>query len=462
VRLSVLSNNIDIFLKSVRSGLDVAYEHNPEVAKNLKAPTDANNSAVNKMQNLLRDKLLEAEKIDVNSTTIFDAATQAISGSYKLYDQLAPELDQQFAKHINADNRVLWTSIAIVILVLSVLAYLFAGLYLSIRSSIDSIGQATGRMADGDLTTRVSLSCRDEMTEIANYFNGMVEKFSCLIQQITGATGQLATASEEVSVIAKEGAANVERQRQETEQVATAINEMTATVRDVANNASEAANAANSADNEANGGKSVVESAAQVIGKLASEVENAATVIKGVETNSNEIGGVLDVIKGIAEQTNLLALNAAIEAARAGEQGRGFAVVADEVRTLASRTQESTHEIEQMIDKLQSGARNAVAVMELSREQAHTGVEQANEAARALAAITTAVNTIRDFNTQIASAAEEQSVVSEEINQNVHSISDISEQTAVGSEQTTAAANELAQLASQLQSQVAQFKTSCS
>jgi methyl-accepting chemotaxis protein len=261
-------------------------------------------------------------------------------------------------------------------------------------------------------------------------------------------------------MVAGDSARNVERQRSETDQVATAINQMTATVQEVASNATNAAASANSADNNAKVGKEVVAATSDAISRLADEVENATNVIKGVEQDSASIGSVLDVIKGIAEQTNLLALNAAIEAARAGEQGRGFAVVADEVRSLASRTQESTQEIEEMIAKLQTGSKNAVGVMEQSREQAQAGVEQAREAAEALESITGAVATINDLNTQIASAAEEQSAVSEEINRSVVSISQISEETATGAEQTTSSANDLSKLAGDLQGLVSQFRVS--
>ncbi len=458
VKLAVLSHNITNLSKNLSKGLEIAFDKNNTLAKELGAQVKDNHRAINEIQTLLNKKLLNTDTISIDSKTVFNTATQAISGSYKLYDSLVPALNNLYLERIQADSQTLYGTITVVTTVLLLIIYLFTGFYFSVHQSIEQISEATDRLSDGDLTVLIDLDSRDEMSRIAHRFNAMTEKFNALIQQVISSAGQLATASEEVSSVASESANNVERQRHETDQVATAINEMTATVQEVANNASNAAGAAANADNETRGGKAVVENTSKVIAELAHEIENAAEVIKGVEQDSETIGGVLDVIKGIAEQTNLLALNAAIEAARAGEQGRGFAVVADEVRTLASRTQESASEIESMIDKLQAGSHDAVKVMEKSRERAQTGVEQANEAAQSLDAINRAVSTITEMNTQIASAAEEQSAVSEEINRNVSSISQISEQTASGSEQTTNAANELARLASDLQNLVSQFK----
>lgn len=457
-RLSVLVNNIDREFKNLRSGLDAAFDHNPAVANKLKAGVEINNKAVEAMQALLNDKLLNAESISVSGEEVFDTASKAISGSYKMYDTLLPVFDDLVITRQQDMRSTEIVAVVVVVSVLLLVAYLFAGFYFAVKRSIEIISAGTEKLADGDLTTQIELTAHDEMSQIAERFNAMSEKFNALVQQIISATTQLAAASEEVSSVAKDSALNIERQRNETDQVATAMNEMSATVQEVASNASSAAGAATNADNEAKGGMSVVASTSTAINQLAHEIENAANVIQGVERDSESIGTVLDVIKGIAEQTNLLALNAAIEAARAGEQGRGFAVVADEVRTLASRTQQSTQEIEQMIEKLQTGSRSAVEVMQKSRDQAQSGVEQAQEAASALEAITRAVSTITEMNTQIASASEEQSSVAEEINKNIISISQISEQTSSGADQTTSSAEELARLASDLQGLVGQFK----
>jgi len=237
------------------------------------------------------------------------------------------------------------------------------------------------------------------------------------------------------------------------------MNQMNATVQEVARNAQHAASAAKEATDASDDGKKVVAKTIGVINTLASEVEGAAEVIQTLEQDSVDIGKVLDVIRGIAEQTNLLALNAAIEAARAGEQGRGFAVVADEVRTLASRTQTSTEEIDEMITRLQAGTNRAVKAMQVGTEQAQAGVDQAAEAGNSLESITQAIAQINDMNIQIANAAEEQSAVAEEINRNITNISDVADQAAGGARETTQASEQVAMLSEKLGGLVSQFKT---
>ena len=311
---------------------------------------------------------------------------------------------------------------------------------------------------EGNLTHRLPVEGKDELADLAVSFNAFVATIQDLVKQVAAATAQLAAASEQLSATSLETTQEVRRQQSETDQVATAMNEMTATVQDVARSASEAARSAQQTDEQASAGKDVVRLTIDSIQSLATEVEDAAGVIQRLSSHSEEIGKVLDVIRGIAEQTNLLALNAAIEAARAGEQGRGFAVVADEVRTLASRTQASTQEIQSMIEGLQGNAGKAVEAMEKGRVQARDSVEQAGRAGESLDAITAAVTNISDMNTQIASAAEEQTAVAEEINRNVANIGQSVDETARGSEQISRASEELARLAAELQNKVGQFR----
>ena len=310
----------------------------------------------------------------------------------------------------------------------------------------------------GDLTRRLDAEGDNEISRLSGAFNSFAEKVRAMVSQVYGSTTQLASAAEEMSAIMVETNRSTLEQQSETSQVVTAMNEMAATVQEVARNATEAAAAAGSADDAAAEGKKVVVGTMSAIENLSSDINSAASVIGQLEKDSENIGTVLDVIKGIAEQTNLLALNAAIEAARAGEQGRGFAVVADEVRTLASRTQQSTQEIQEMIEKLQVGAQSAVKVMDDSRTKAEESVTQAATAASSLETITNSVSLINDMNTQIATAAEQQSAVAEEINKNILTISSIVDRTADGASQTSTASEELASLATQLQQLVNQFK----
>lgn len=386
--------------------------------------------------------------------TLFVPASAAAEKLLQLQLDVAQQLQQQAQANYHS------TFTIYLVLMLGGIGTLTLLAFTTIRGigrGVGDLENTANRLASGDLTARTSYRSKDELGHVATAFNVMGEKFFTVIQDLSGATGQLASAAEETSAITEQTSQGISRQQSETEQVATAMNEMNATVHEVAQNAALAADAARQADEASNRGKQVVGQTINVINKLASEVARAATVIHTLEQESTDIGKVLDVIRAIAEQTNLLALNAAIEAARAGEQGRGFAVVADEVRSLASRTQQSTKEIDEMISRLQSGARDAVKAMESSSDQARAGVEQANEAGMSLDAITRAVTQINDMNTQIASAGEEQSAVAEEINRNIVTISQIADETASGAVQTATASAEVARLSEHLQTLVRQF-----
>jgi methyl-accepting chemotaxis protein len=325
---------------------------------------------------------------------------------------------------------------------------------------ISKVVQVLNNVAQGDMRNeiRITGSGKDEIGQILTALKNMQERLSVTIKQTADTANALTSSSHFMSDLAVKTTNAVSRQQSESDQVVTAMNEMTSTVMEVAHNAGSAAESAREADDEANKGKQVVNKSINVIQTLAAEVERGAQAIHELESESTNIGAVLDVIRDIADQTNLLALNAAIEAARAGEQGRGFAVVADEVRTLASRTAESTAEIQQMIENLQSGARNAVDVMESGRNQAQHSVEQATEAGRALETIASMVAAITDMNVQIASAAEEQTAVADEINRNVVNINEATSAIAEGANEAEAAGDHLVALSNGLNDLVSQFK----
>lgn len=310
----------------------------------------------------------------------------------------------------------------------------------------------------GDLSVRAEITQGGELGTMGRHFDGMLGRLQQFVAEVGDAVGTLASASTELATITEQTKGSIGTQRGQTTHIATAMTEMSATVTEIAANAASTAEATRDADSQVVKGTAVVGEATRSIEKLSDGIEQASGVIRQLERDSLDIGKVLEVIQGIAEQTNLLALNAAIEAARAGEQGRGFAVVADEVRGLAKRTQESTSEIQEMIQTLQSRTQSAVSAMDHGREQATSSVGRAQDAVTSLGLITESVARIKDMSTQIATASEEQSVVAEDVNQGMVQIDAISAETMVGATQIAEASRSLAEVAERLHAVSAQFR----
>jgi methyl-accepting chemotaxis protein len=379
--------------------------------------------------------------------------TRLVKKAESEMDDDATRSAEEFAESRNIMLTVTAIAIAISIFLAFYIAQNISGSLQTLLGRLEDIAEG-----EGDLTIVVDDSAKDETGDLARAFNKFVAKIRKVISEVTDSSDQLSAAAEELSAVSQVTGQGVVNLSAEIEQVATAMNEMTVTVQDVSNNATTASSSAVEANAHAEKGGDIIRKTVASVGLLTGEINKSSEDIHKLKVDSDNISSVLDVIKSIADQTNLLALNAAIEAARAGEQGRGFAVVADEVRSLAQRTQQSTSEIETMIDKIQTGTGNVVASMNKSHEQALKVVEEIDETGNVLTLITSSIVSINDMNCQIATAAEQQSSVAEEINRNVVNVQNLTVQSSASTSQVSTTSHELAKLGEGLTSQIRQFQ----
>ena len=402
------------------------------------------NNQVEDLRKMLNTELLaNSEAVNTALARLLEINTQQIA-------ETSHEAAEQYSSAFN---------LVVGLLVLaSGLTLLFAWLLTnSITKPIANALQAAEAIAEGNLTRPITVDGEDEAGRLLLAMSKMQEKLRDTLQRISGSATQLASAAEELNSVTDESARGLTQQNNEIEQAATAVNEMTSAVEEVARNAVSTSEASKNATTSAGDGRDLVQETVSAIERMSADVQSTASLIGELANESRDIGKVLDVIRGLADQTNLLALNAAIEAARAGEAGRGFAVVADEVRALAHRTQQSTSEIERMIGSIQSGTEHAVNSMRNSTERAESTLNIARGAGLSLDTINNAIVEINERNLVIASAAEEQAQVAREVDRNLVNIRDLSVQSATGASQTSAASNELSRLAVDLNGMVGRF-----
>ncbi|CAM5539661.1 Methyl-accepting chemotaxis protein OS=Stutzerimonas stutzeri OX=316 GN=CXK95_04840 PE=3 SV=1 [Stutzerimonas stutzeri] len=407
---------------------------------------------------ILQDEVIMADDFDRPWAQFYDRIGAEMAKTYQLNDQILQLLEGDLAERL-AQKRLLMTLLLSALgVVLLLVAYLYGGFYVSTRASLRGLGRVMECVAEGDMTARYAVQSRDELGELGQLFNDGVARIRELIERVGLTVGEVERQAGRVENVSGESNQTVSEQRSQIEQVATAMNQMSATAQAVATSAEAAVGSAQDVNAETVSGRGLVSAQVSGIQRLAEEIAQSVQVINRLADDSAAISQVLDVIKGIAEQTNLLALNAAIEAARAGEQGRGFAVVADEVRNLARRTQQSTEEIEQMIARLQGGVGAAVKTMHASHALAEGTVSQSAQVEQALEHILGAVGSIVDQSQQIAAAAEQQTAVAHDIDRNIVAINEAGKRTAEGAGHTEQASRELTQLVGQLQQLIGAFR----
>ncbi|MHC2145679.1 methyl-accepting chemotaxis protein [Pseudomonas sp. 210_17 TE3656] len=407
---------------------------------------------------LFEEQVVVAESLDAPWPAFYQQVSSLIAQTYALNTATGEFLDQQLQQRLGEHRLHMILLVSALAGVFLLIVYLYSGFYASTRHTLKTLGAVMDKVAAGDMTVNFRASSRDELGELGQVFNGTVRRIHDLIEQVGHTVVEVERQAEQVHAVSARSNQAVSGQRGQIEQVATAMNQMSATAQEVARSAAAAVNSAHSVNQETVSGRGLVESQQGNIVRLAGEIDQSVVVINQLASDSQAISRVLEVIKSIAEQTNLLALNAAIEAARAGEQGRGFAVVADEVRTLAKRTQHSTEEIEQMISRLQGGVGAAVKAMDASHQVAAGTVGQSQQVQQALENILGAVGGIVDQNQQIAAAVEQQTAVAHDIDQNIVEINRAAEHTTQGAHQTEDASRQLSAQVMELKRLIGAFR----
>jgi len=391
------------------------------------------------------------EVVEAIESNLQEKANEIVELAVELQNLQFNRMESQYASAVN-----ILISISVVIALLA--AIIGWAITRSITGPIRETVAIASKVASGDLTVHIKNDRGDEFGQLQAAFSAMVTNLRELVREINTGASSIASSSEELSIVTNQTSKGVAEQLSQTDQVATAMNEMVATVNEVAKSAEAAFEAANQASEKSGHGEKAVRETLSFVADLNQQSATVTEQLNHLQTETKNIGAMLDVIKSVAEQTNLLALNAAIEAARAGDQGRGFAVVADEVRSLAKRTQSSATEIEALIGRLVTSAATSVTSMEVGKKLAEQTLERAETAGTSIKAMAEAVEEIRQHNSQIATAAEQQASVAEDINQNITQIRDVGDHSAASAEQVSSASVELAGLAEGLSTQIARFK----